>query len=72
MQSPVLFIISMTCRHWRSQLDNLVPLWKFQIIIIILIIFLEIVVFRVSEHENVCIAGLNRRAGYATSSLQNT
>ena len=27
---------------------------------------MEIVVFTVNEHENVCTAGLNRRAGYAT------
>ena len=27
---------------------------------------LEIVVFTVNEHENVCTAGLNRWAGYAT------
>jgi hypothetical protein len=24
------------------------------------------IVFTVNEHENICIAGLNRRAGYAT------
>ena len=27
---------------------------------------LKLIVFTVHEHENICIAGLNRRAGYAT------
>ena len=27
------------------------------------------IVFTVNEHENICIAGLNRRAGYATDCL---
>ena len=44
------------------QPDNLVPLCKFKIIIIIHLF----IVFTVNEHENICIAGLNRRTGYAT------
>jgi hypothetical protein len=27
----------------------------------------KLIVFTVNEHENICIAGLNRRAGYATA-----
>ena len=27
---------------------------------------LKLIVFTVNEHENICIAGINRRAGYAT------
>ena len=30
-------------------------------------ISLEIVVFTVNEHENICIAGLNHQSGYATA-----
>ena len=26
----------------------------------------KLIVFTVNEHKNICIAGLNRRAGYAT------
>ena len=42
--------------QWRSQPDNLDPLCKFQTIIFV----------HFNEHETICIAGLNRRAGYAT------
>ena len=52
------------CDEWLGQPDSLVPLCKFQVIK--LFISLEIVVFTVNEHENISIAGLNRRAGYAT------
>ena len=40
-------------KHSHSQPDNSVSL------------LLEIVVLTVNEHENICIAGVNRRAGYA-------
>jgi hypothetical protein len=54
-------------KQWRSQPDNFVPLCKFKIIIIIH--FFRNWLFSQSmsnEHENICIAGLNSRAGYAT------
>ena len=28
--------------------------------------------FTVNEHKNICIAGLNRRAGYATDCIENS
>jgi hypothetical protein len=40
--------------YWRSQPDDLVPLCKFDLIIMI-----------VYKHGNICVTGLNRRAGYA-------
>ena len=49
------------CNLWRSQPDNLVPLCKFQIIIAIH--FVRNCCFTVNEHENICMAGLNLRAG---------
>ena len=30
------------------------------------------IVFTVNEHENICIAGLNRRAGYVTAARYNS
>ena len=33
--------------------------------------FLTIVVFTVGEHENICIARLTRRAGYATALIRS-
>jgi hypothetical protein len=50
------------------QPDNLVPLCMqiqnyYHIIMI---------VFTVNEHENICIAGLNRRAGYVTAARYNS
>ena len=50
--------------QWRSQPDNLVPLCKFEIIIIIH--FFRNRLFSQSKITKICIAGLNRRAGYAT------
>ena len=50
--------------QWRSQPDNLVPLCKFEIIIIIH--FFRNWLFSQSIITKICIAGLNRRAGYAT------
>ena len=50
--------------QWRSQPDNLVPLCKLQSITIF--ISLEIDCFHSQSTVNICIAGLNRRAGYAT------
>ena len=44
-----------------------------QIKIIIIHFFrnsLKLIVFTVNEHKNICIAGLNRRAGYATDNKQ--
>ena len=55
------------CVQWRSQRsqpDNLVPLCKFQFIT--LCISLEIDCFHSQWTVNICIAGVNRRAGYAT------
>ena len=52
------------CTQWRSQPDNLVPLCKFQIIS--LFISLEIDCFYSQWTVNICMAGLNRQAGYAT------
>ena len=49
---------------WRSQPDDLVPLSKFEIIIIIH--FFRNRLFSQSIVTKICIAGLNRRAGYAT------
>ena len=43
-------------RQWRSQPDNLVPLCKFKVIIIIHF-FKNLIVFTVNKHENICIAG---------------
>jgi hypothetical protein len=45
--------------QWRNQPENLVPLCKFKIISIIHFFIL----FTVNEHENICIAGLDRWAG---------
>ena len=50
--------------QWRSQPDNLVPLCKFQSIIIIHSV--ETDCFHSQSIVNICIAGLNLRAGYAT------
>ena len=52
-------------KQWRSQPDNLVPLCKFDIIIVI-IQFFRNWLFSQSIITKICIAGLNRRAGYAT------
>ena len=55
--------------QWRSQPDNLVPLCKFEIIIIIH--FFRNWLFSQSIITKICIAGLNRRAGYATGQLSS-
>ena len=48
--------------------ENLVPLCKFQAIFKLLSFLWKWIVFTVNEHENICIAGLNRQAGgYATA-----
>ena len=50
--------------QWRSQPDNLVPLCNFKVLS--LFISLEIDCFHSQSTVNICIAGLNRWAGYAT------
>ena len=50
----------------RSQPDDLVPLRKFQIIVIM---HLEIDCFHSQRTANICVAGLNRRTGYATDTV---
>ena len=47
-------------KKWRLS-KHLLPRCKFQIII-----SSKIVVFSFNEHENICLAGLNCRADYAT------
>ena len=53
------------CKQWRSQPNNLVPLCKFQLIIIIHF-FRNLLGCLVYKHGNICIAGLDRQAGYST------
>ena len=55
--------------QWRSQPDNLVPLCKFEIIIIIH--FFRNWLFSQSIITKICIAGLNRRAGYAAGYMSD-
>ena len=52
-----------TYRQWRSQLDNLVPLCKLQVTIIIHFFRNCCELQTVNEHEHICIAGLSRGLG---------
>ena len=60
----VLCVFNFITDQWRNQPDNLVPPSKFPIINHYSFLY-KLIVFTVNKCENICIAGLNRRAGCA-------